>query len=461
MAKSKTAASTSIWENRIVDHGVAPASTFTAHELNPHKHPAKQRRSIRGSLNAVGWVKPVVVSKRSGKMLDGHARIEEALDLGPNTPIPFVTVDVSEDEERLILIELDATTGQAQYDVEMLQKLMATTPAPNPELRSLYEDLALMNNFDLNKATADPGEGGDDFEEKPPSRPETRPGDLYIIKSGDGRIHKLLCGDSTSAKDVTRLMDGERAGLFATDPPYVVKYDGMNHPSKWNLPEEKKVKRNKDWSENYREWDDQDFEKLYDGFIGLAVEHAITDNAPWYCWHASANQTRVEASWKKYGAFVHQQIIWVKNMPVLTYGIYMWKHEPCFFGWKKGGKIERITNSHMSTVWEIPNAHGAGTVHPTMKPIEVFARPMRFHLRAGELAYEPFAGSGTQLIAAHREGRRCYAIEMEPAFCDVVIRRCEAENMRIERKRGHPMNARTPHERGRMAPAAKSRKSRK
>lgn len=459
MAKAKPTPTLPPWANRITQYGEAKASSFTAHELNPHKHPRRQRDSIRGSLQAVGWVKPVIVSRRSGKLLDGHARIEEALDQGKDVPVPYIEVDVSEEEERLILIELDGTTGQATYDVEMLRRLMAETPAPNTGLRSLYEDLAQLNKFDLNKIDVEPGEGGDDFSEAPPAKPITRPGDLYIIRSSDGRIHKLLCGDSTNAKDVVKLMGDERAALFATDPPYIVDYDGTNHPHKWNDSENRKAIKNKDWSESYKEWDKQDFNKLYQGFIESAIKYAITEGAPWYCWHAGVNSPKVGAVWVEFGAFIHQQIIWVKSTPILTRGFYMWKHEPCFFGWKKGNRPPRIINTFMSTCWELPNPHGAGTVHPTMKPIEIFARPMRFHLRAGELCYEPFAGSGTQIIAAHREGRRCYGMEMEPVFCDVIIKRCEAENMKIERKR-NPMQRRNPMHSAKMPARRKTVKAR-
>jgi len=129
--------------------------------------------------------------------------------------------------------------------------------------------------------------------------PASRTGDLWIL--GD---HRLLCGDSTSAADVRRLMNGERAMLFATDPPYLVDYDGSNHPT-----------RNKDWSASYgTTWDDSSQgAELYDSFIAAAVAEAITEDAAWYCWHASRRQAMLEACWEKAGAFVHQQIIWVKD----------------------------------------------------------------------------------------------------------------------------------------------------
>jgi DNA modification methylase len=136
----------------------------------------------------------------------------------------------------------------------------------------------------------------------------------------------------------------------------------------------------------------------------------------------------LEAVWNEAGAFMHQQIIWVKSRPVLTYSVYMWAHEPCLFGWIKGQKLEverRQEGGNPSTVWEVPSAEIETNEHPTSKPNRLFAIPMQLHTSANALCYEPFSGSGSQLIAAEQLGRRCYAIELEPRFVDVAISRWE------------------------------------
>lgn len=136
-----------IWKNRIVEHGTAPANQFLAHELNARRHPGHQRDSLRGSLNEVGWVAPVIVSAKTGKLLDGHARIEEALTRDENTEVPFIKVDVSEGEERLILASFDPITNQAYYDKEVLDSLLREVATGDAALQSLLSDLAKANDL--------------------------------------------------------------------------------------------------------------------------------------------------------------------------------------------------------------------------------------------------------------------------------------------------------------------------
>ncbi|MHC4610272.1 MAG: DNA-methyltransferase [Planctomycetota bacterium] len=184
--------------------------------------------------------------------------------------------------------------------------------------------------------------------------------------------------------------------------------------------------RNKNWSRSYAvTWDDAEANpKLYEDFYRLAVAEAITANAAWYCWHASRRQAMVEEVWHKFGAFVHQQIIWAKDRPILTRSWYSWQHEPCFFGWVRPHQPHRVADDFLSSIWHIPTVGpGQRTDHPTSKPVEVFAIPMRQHTHRGDVCYEPFCGSGSQLIAAEQLGRRCYALEISPHYCDVIVRR--------------------------------------
>lgn len=242
-----------------------------------------------------------------------------------------------------------------------------------------------------------------------------------VLKS----LHRLLCGDATNADHVRRLMAGERANLFQTDPPYAVDYDGCNHPqSKSNRPEV----RNRDWSETYNETTLG--REFYVGFCRMAIEHAITQDAAWYCWHASKRQVMLESVWEEVGAFHHQQIIWRKSRPVLTYSAYMWAHEPCLMGWLKGNqprmRKDYATGEWPRSVWDIPNSEIESDAHPTCKPVRLFTIPIGMHTVPGDLCYEPFSGSGSQLIAGEMNGRRVYGLELSPVFCDVIVARYEA-----------------------------------
>lgn len=406
------------WENRIVGYEVRPARSFRAHEQNARRHPNQQRAALRGSLESVGWVLPVLENVRTGKLLDGHARIEEALLKSEDHLVPVVQVDVAEDEESLILATLDPITAMANYDKEALDALLRNISTGDAALQSLLSELASANGL-YNEVETTPGAGGDEFDVTPVvQQTRVKAGDLWQLGQ-----HRLLIGDSTNTDDVRKLMNSERAVLFATDPPYLVDYTGLNHPQN-----RKKSNNNKDWRGSYHDWDRaEDHEGLYEGFIATAIAHAIVPNAAWYCWHASRKQAHLESVWEKLGAFVHQQIIWYKTRGVLTYSLYLWAHEPCFFGWMKGQKPARYPGDHPKTVWEIPSSEVETNEHPTSKPIELFAIPMRIHMQPGDLCYEPFCGSGSQLIAAERLKRRCYAMEREPNYGEVIVRRWEAE----------------------------------
>lgn len=177
-------------------------------------------------------------------------------------------------------------------------------------------------------------------------------------------------------------------------------------PAKTKRQEKRK---NKSWKSTYAiTWDDATTNPdLYDKFCGVAVQIAITKRAAWYCWHASRRQSMVEAVWNKHGAFVHQQIIWVKDRPILTHSLYLWQHEPCFFGWVRPHQPNRVAHDFLPSVWQIPTVPvGQPTEHPTTKPVELFAIPMRQHTRRGDICYEPFCGSGERLQPGGRPARR-------------------------------------------------------
>lgn len=402
---------------------------------NARLHPDANKAVIRQSLEEVGGGRSILVDG-DNVIRAGNGVYEQAVELGLKIRIIEAGRDeliavkrpdlVGELAERAAI--LDNRAGEmAEWDVNVLAMLKESSPATIEGLWDDKEWRLLLDHLDQPEvdtdALPDPEE---DKAEELRVKWNVEPGQLWEIPSlkTPAKAHRLLCGDSTNPVDVTRLMNGQRAVLFSTDPPYLVNYDGMNHPGKTREEEDEK---NKDWSETYKDWDRADSEEnegLYDGFISKAIEIAITEDAPWYCWHASRNQIMVEQTWNKHGAFAHQQIVWVKGHGILTRSWYLWQHEPCFFGWIRGKKPARTTDEFLSSVWQFPSPSGDDRVeHPTQKPVEVFLIPMLQHTYPGELCYEPFSGSGTQLVAAEASGRVCYALEKSPAFVAVALER--------------------------------------
>lgn len=399
-----------------------PANARTGHHLE----------RIAASLAQYGQRKPIVVNRsEDNKVEAGNGMLQAARLLGW-THIAAVFVEEDATTAAAYGIADNRLAELSQWDYETLETLIGSidpdleleTGFGEGELDALLETVGMARGADL-------GEPGDaepqiDRGEELAEAWGVEPGQLWRLPSRvDGQEHLLICGDSTDAAVVERLMVGERAALFATDPPYLVDYDGTNHPQAWNAPPKKKQAKNKDWSATYKEWDAaEQGEDLYDGFIGTAVTHAIAENAAWYCWHASRRQAMLEGVWEKYGAFVHQQIIWAKDRPVLTRSWYMWQHEPCFFGWVKGKKPLRAIDEWIGSVWSFPTQSAfEKTDHPTQKPLDLFEIPIRQHTRPGELCYEPFSGSGTQIVAAENLGRQCRAVEIAPPFVAVALQR--------------------------------------
>jgi DNA modification methylase len=375
-----------------------------------------------------------------GEIVAGYGRLLAAQHLGLNE-VPIIRLShLTPEQVRAYRIADNRLSELSGWDDELLAAELHALNAAGFDL-----DLTGFEGDDLARLLAplDDGDGlaGDDVIPEPPLNPVSRAGDLWLL--GD---HRLLCGDSTKAEDVVRVINNHKAILFASDPPYRVDYDGTNHPScakrmrsikqgAADCAKRAHRAKNKDWGNSYGiTWDDSSQgPELYEGFIKAAIEHAILPNAAWYCWHASRRQTMVESVWEKFGASVHQQIVWAKDRGILTRSYYLWQHEPCFFGWLKGNKPPRVSDDYPGTVWQLPTVKvgecppgGVGdakTDHPTSKPVDVFAIPMRQHARGNEVCYEPFSGSGSQIIAGETTGRREFAIEISPQYVDVAVKR--------------------------------------
>jgi DNA modification methylase len=401
-AQQTAATVTAPWRNRITRYGEEAPDQLLAHELNYRIHPKPQQDALRGVLNAVGIVQNVIVSERSGKMLDGHLRVELALTDGQPT-IPITFVDVDEDEERVILAALDATAAMAGTDQDILDSLIADirTSDLGQELpEGLVDLLESLSPVPENAGLVD-----EDSVPEVPETPVTMAGDCWML--GD---HKLVCGDSTDPECVARLMNGEKAKLLWTDPPYGVDY-GALVSSRQN--------------QKKGGWDDIAGDALDDEHLLALLTGSLAAPGATVAivWHPPG--ARRFLFWKALetnGWKPSQEIVWVKNALVFGRADYQWRHEPCIYA--KRGAAERQMDRTQTTVWEVDKPHNSE--HPTQKPVELCALPIKNHTTPGDIVMDPFLGSGTAIIASEQLSRLCYGIEIKPAFVDVAISRWES-----------------------------------
>jgi len=425
------------WANRIVDHGEESPESLLPNPANWRQHGATQRGALSDVLGEVGLVQGVIVNRTTGHVVDGHLRVELAIAKG-QPAVPVVYVELSEEEEHIILASLDPIGTMADADRERLGDLLSHIE--NENLAELLDAVARANRIALD--LGDAGLTDPDEVPEPPEEPISKPGDLWTLGK-----HRLLCGDSTGADDVQRLMAGKRASLMATDPPYLVSYDGGNHPptvangglaptaaDKWAPGMGNKSKWKADPDAGTKHWDAYiDHEHsvaFYVEFLKTAIENALAEEAAIYQCFGAMRSDVVFAAWRTAGLLPHQMLIWHKSRAVLTHCDFLWDYEPLMYGWVQGSRPPSSLRPPANTqaVWEIASQieDTPGSIHPTMKPVELIRRPILYHTRPGELIYEPFSGSGTALIAAEDTGRVCYAMEQSPQFVDVAVARWEA-----------------------------------
>ncbi len=396
-----------------------PIDALRPDPANPRKISDAELDALTRSVREFGFVQPILARHHDKMVIGGHQRLLAARRLGWKT-VPVIFLDITGEQAHLLNLALNKISGD--WDQDLLARLLADLQqVPDVdlslsgfepvEISALLKHLEAADNRDrLETFDVDAALG-----ESEGRTPITQPGDLWRL--GD---HRLLCGDSTSEEDVARLFGDAKAVLMATDPPYLVDYTGGDHPpTKANGG---KANRNKNWDE-YK--DPETGVDFFACFLRVGLLH-LTEHAAVYQWHATRRQALVEQAWQQCGLLVHQTIIWVKTHGVLTRSHYMWSHEPCFYGWVEGKTPKLKPPPNARTVWEITQWGEPKDLHPTIKPLEIFLRPIEYHTRPGDVVYEPFSGSGTQIIAAEKTGRVCYAVDQEPRYCDVAVARFES-----------------------------------
>jgi DNA modification methylase len=401
---------------------VVPLTELVLDERNANKGTKRGRELLEESLEKYGAGRSVVVD-RYDRVIAGNKTVEAARAAGIKSiaviesdgsslvAVQRGDLDLRRDKKARELAIADNRVGE--LDLEWNPEVLASLDIDLKQFWNENELNALLKDLRSNELLAP--EPKLDQAAKLQEKWKTARSQIWGIGQ-----HRLMCGDSCIESDVSALMDGNTAKLCATDPPYLVSYDAKNHPSK-----DFSDGKNKDWKGRYA--DKQKTEPLgpfYEAFLRQALTVCEADAAI-YVWHASQRQIEVEKAMRNCGILVHQQIIWVKNKPVLTHSFYMWQHEPCFFGWKQGNKPKRNPGDFPTTVWQIdvPILPGVESRHLTEKPLELFTTPILLHTQAGDVCYEPFSGSGTHLCAAEKTGRRCFAMEIEPAFVAVALER--------------------------------------
>ena len=364
------------------------------YQNNARTHSKEQINKLRSSIREFGFVNPVIID-REYNIIAGHGRIAAAREEGI-TEVPCVFVDhLTEAQKKAYILADNRMALDAGWDEDLLRV----------ELEALEEmgyDLGLTGFDDKELAALFPAVEAkeDDFDvEAELQKPTfTRAGDVWTL----GR-HRLVCGDSTNAETYTTLMDGVKANLVITDPPYNVNYEGSAG----------KIKN-----------DNMAGEKFYEFLLAAFknMESVMAADASIYVFHADTEGLNFRKAFADAGFYLSGCCIWKKQSLVLGRSPYQWQHEPVLYGWKKNGKHQWYTGRKETTIWEFDKPKKNGD-HPTMKPIPLLAYPIGNSSMANSVVLDPFGGSGSTLIACEQTDRICRTIELDEKFCDVIVNR--------------------------------------
>lgn len=415
-----------------------PIENIRPYENNPRKIPQKAVDAVAASIKEFGFKQPIVVDK-SGVIIVGHTRLKAAEKLGLAKVPVIVASDLTDEQARAYRLADNRTGEIAMWD----------RPILDDELRRIL-DIDMMD-FGFLEPEPEP-EGTDDDFDPDEAMDKARSG-----SDGDGAIrrgdifrlgdHILMCGDSTAAEDVTRLMGGA-ADMVLTDPPYNVDYGAKNE----FLNTFCKGNRNEKDISNDRMGDEAFHSFLVAAF--RQIFNVLKDGGAFYIWHADSEGLNFRIAVKESGLTLKQTLIWNKNNFVLGRQDYQWRHEPCLYGWKEGASHYFIEDRSQETVFQkkpedvdgMTEEEAKDTLkkilslpatvidcpkpqrsdeHPTMKPVTLMARLIRNSTRREDIVLDLFGGSGSTLIACEQLGRKCRMMELDPLYCRVIIDRWE------------------------------------
>ena len=360
-------------------------------ERNAKKHDETQIKNVAESIKQFGFAQPLVVDK-DNVLIIGHCRLLAAKELGLDKVPVLKMADLTQEQVDKLRL-LDNKLNESEWDMELLAEDI-------PQLD--------FSDFDLDWGFPEETNEVEIIEDEVPeidTKKETRCKKGDVWKLGE---HRLICGDSTSIDTIEKLVGGARIDLLLTDPPYNVDYVGKTK-------EALKIQNDNMNNDSFREF-------LRDAFS--CADSVMRNGAVFYIWHADSEGYNFRGACDDIGWQVRECLIWNKNSMVLGRQDYQWKHEPCLYGWKDGASHLWASDRKQVTVLNFDRP-SKSELHPTMKPIALFAYQINNNTHEGDAVLDLFGGSGTTLIACEQTKRKCYICELDEKYCDVIIQRWE------------------------------------
>ena len=380
-----------------------PIERLIPYARNARTHSDAQIAQIAASIREWGWTTPILVDE-DGTVLAGHGRLAAARQLQMHDVPVIIASGWSDAKRRAYILADNKLALNSGWDDQILALELA-------DLGSEF-DLNLVG-FTPDEVAAltpeqvKPGLTDDDAVPDVPEQPITVLGDIWLLGK-----HRLMCGDSTSTDHLAHLTQGNLVDMWLTDPPYNVAVQGGDRTD----PKGKNGKRIMN-----DQMDDEQFRQfLRDAYT--AADTVMKPGAVFYIWHGDTEGYNFRGAAKDAGWTVRQCLIWKKSSIVLGRQDYQWKHEPCLYGWKDGAGHLWASDRKQTTILEFDRPSRNGE-HPTMKPVALFEYQMLNNTKGGDLVLDSFGGSGTTLIAAEKNGRVARLMELDPKYCDVIVKR--------------------------------------
>jgi DNA modification methylase len=375
-----------------------PVSEINPAKYNPRKDlkpgdPAYEK--LKRSMTEFGYVEPIIWNEETGNIVGGHQRYKILLEEG-HTEVECVVVMLPADKEKALNVALNKVTGD--WEIEALADLLHELNEQDFDLSLTGFDAAEIEDLFSQVHDKDVTDDDFDLDKALEEEPVSKPGDIWLL----GR-HRLICGDSTKAETYEKLMEGKKANLVLTDPPYGVAYEGSQGTIK---------------NDNLQ--DEEFYKFLLSAFTNM--ESIMANDASIYVFHADTKGLIFRRAFEDAGFYLSGVCQWVKQSLVLGRSPYHWKNEPCLFGWKKGGKHKWYAGRSETTIWEFDKP-SKNKLHSTMKPIPLMAYPIKNSTAVNAIVVDPFSGSASTLIACEQIDRICFAAELEERFVDVGVKR--------------------------------------